>query len=143
MEDFTVSELARRAGVTADAVRHYVRIGLLQPSRDPGNGYKLFEENDLQKLGFIRSARLLGYTLAEVSQILELSEKGLSPCPNVRLMIEKRIIENRKKIKELTALQKRMEGALLNWNSLPDKEPCGDSVCHLIESFSQLTKETT
>lgn len=139
----TVSELARRAGVTADTIRHYVHIGLLHPHRDPDNGYRRFVGDDLHRVSFIRCARMLGYTLTEICQILELSDRGLSPCPDVRYMIEKRIEANRVKIDELTALQARMEKALKKWRSLPDKEPCGDSICHLIESFSELLEESS
>ncbi len=133
----TVSQLATRCDVTSETVRYYARMGLLQPKRHPENGYKLFKFDDIQKLRFIRQAKLLGYTLAEIDQVLHHSMKGDSPCPMVRDFIQRRIKANREKIITLTALQKRMESALKEWESKPDGIPDGDSVCHLIESFTE------
>jgi len=133
----TVSQLATRCDVTPETVRYYARMGLLHPRRHPDNGYKLFEFSDIQKLRFIRRAKLLGYTLAEIEQILYHSMRGDSPCPMVRDFIQRRIEINRAKIKELTALQKRMEAALEKWGDKPDGLPDGHSICHLIESFTE------
>ncbi len=130
---FTVSELATRAGVTPDTVRHYVQIGLLQPRRNPDNGYKLFEPADVHRLHFVRQAKNLGFTLSEIREILGHAKKGESPCPRVREIIHYRIAKNRRHLDDLMALQKRMEVALDSWNAMPDGIPSGNSVCHLIE----------
>lgn len=133
----TVSQLAKRCNVTPETVRYYTRVGLLHPLRHPENGYKLFEFDDVQRLRFIRQAKLLGYTLTEIEQILHHSMQGDSPCPMVRDFIQRRIEANRAKIMELTALQKRMEAALDEWKAKPDGMPDGHSICHLIESFTE------
>ncbi len=132
----TVRELARQAGVTPHAVRYYVRIGLLTPHRNPGNGYRLFNPRQLGRLRFIRRAQSLGYTLSEIGEIIRLSGTGQSPCPQVRDMIRRRIRDNASKLAELKALQERMETALSRWEDMADCTPSGDMVCHLIESFS-------
>lgn len=130
----TVSKLAQHAGVTADSVRHYVRIGLLKPRRDPSNRYKLFAETDVRRLHFIRQAKSLGYTLDEIAQIFHDSGRGRSPCPRVREIIRNRIAGNRVRLESLLELQQRMEHALARWETMPDGVPDGESVCHLIES---------
>lgn len=130
----TVKRLAERAQVTPDAVRHYVRIGLLRPDRDPANGYKQFADADVRRLRFIRRAKSLGYTLPEIAEIFEHAERGRSPCPRVRELIGRRIGENRQLVDDLRALQERMENALEHWKTMPDGAPDGDSICHLIES---------
>jgi DNA-binding transcriptional MerR regulator len=135
-DTFTVSQLAKTAKVTPDAIRHYVRIGLLQPGRNEGNGYKLFTPEDLQRVRFIRKARNLGYTLSDIQSILDDSNKGQSPCPKVRQIIEQRIEENKRRIQELQSLQTRMENALKKWRNLPDGIPDGDCICHLIEAIN-------
>jgi len=134
---FTVSELAGQADVTPDTVRHYVHIGMLNPERNPDNGYKLFNILDVTKLRFIRQAQSLGFTLAEIAEILNHSLKGDSPCPQVREVMQRRIVENKVKLDTLNALQKRMEDALKHWESMPNGHPDGDSVCHLIEAITQ------
>jgi len=133
-----VTELARAASVTPHVVRHYTRIGLLKPFRNEGNGYKLYNRNDLHRLMFIRRAKYLGYTLADVRGILDEARHGNSPCPHVRQIIQKRIEQNRLKLAELTRLQDRMEDALEEWRNLPDGMPDGNSVCYLIETMAEL-----
>lgn len=132
-----VNELAKLANVSQDAVRHYVRVGLLIPVRDESNGYKLFSDKDVQHMNFIRQAKQLGFSLQEIKQIFHHSEQGDSPCPLVRELLQQRITENEKKIAELTALQSRMERALTQWQTMPDGTPDGESVCCLIESLGE------
>ena len=131
----TVNELSKAAQTTSDAIRHYVRIGLLAPSRDPINGYKLFGDGDIKKVKFIRQAKGLGFTLKDIQEIFNHSSGGQSPCPVVRDTIRQRIDENRSRLAELNALQQRMDDALDKWRSMPDGEPDGDAICHLIESI--------
>jgi len=134
----TVSELARCAGVTADTVRHYTRNGLLEPIRDESNGYNCYGSGDLARLLFVRKARLLGFRLGDIGDILKESSHGRSPCPKVRKIMEKRLEETRCKLQGLAKLQKRMEYALALWAHMPDGMPDGYDVCHLIEKISML-----
>jgi MerR family Zn(II)-responsive transcriptional regulator of zntA len=132
----TANILAKSADVPIHTVRHYTRIGLLKPSRDFRNGYKIYKRSDKQRLRFIMSAKELGFTLAEIEDILDHAVHGDSPCPMVREVVEKRVAENRQKIRDLKRLQKRLEDALDMWKTMKDKTPNGDSVCFLIESFA-------
>jgi MerR family Zn(II)-responsive transcriptional regulator of zntA len=130
----TVSELSHTSGVAPHVVRYYARIGLLQPDRDPDNGYRHFHRADLLRLRFIRQAQSLGFTLEEVSQVLEKSEAGQSPCADVRTILRQRIRDNREKLAAMQDLQDRMEAALESWEHMPDQTPQSRSVCHLIET---------
>ena len=132
----TVSELARRAGVTADTVRHYTRSGLLVPIRDESNGYNRYSLGDIARLLFIRKARLLGFSLGDVGEILRKSSSGQSPCPQVRQIMMLRLQETRLKLQDLEKLQTRMEHAVTLWAHMPDGMPDGEAVCHLIEKFA-------
>lgn len=132
----TVSELARATGATADAIRYYTRMGMLRPARDPHNGYRRFGHADAVRVTFIRRARLLGYRLDEIAELLETSEHGDSPCPRAREILARRVRENRETLDQAVALQQRIEHALRAWRDLPDGVPIGDSICHLIESVT-------
>ena len=136
----TGSVLAKRAEVPLFTVRYYTRIGLLKPSRQPSNGYKIYQPSDATRLRFIVAAKELGFTLAEISQILGEAKHGNSPCPMVREIVERRIEENRRKIEELKQLQKKMKRALTDWSAMENAMPNGDSVCHLIESVAKMQK---
>ena len=133
-----VREVARRSGVPDHVVRYYTRIGLLKPSRSPHNQYKKYQDSDVSRLRFIRQAKSLGYTLAEITKIFHEASRRNSPCPMVRQIIASRIKENRSRLNELAALQKRMERALGKWQKLPDGMPDGESVCYLIESVARV-----
>ena len=130
----TVAGLARRADEPAHVVRYYTRVGLLEPKRQRDNDYKLFSERDLGRLRFIRRAQNLGYTLSEIREIFQETERGRSPCPRVREILQGRIAENRRRLAEMTALQDRMEAALEAWKDMPDGVPDGHTICELIES---------
>ncbi len=131
----TVTGLARRSGTTTYAVRYYTRMGLLRPERDPDNGYRLYKPREVNWLRFIRQAKQLGYTLNEIKAIMHDADRGQSPCPRVREILQRHIVENRRRLEELMALQTRVEQAWLEWADKPDGAPDGHSVCHLIDSI--------
>ncbi len=127
------SELARRAGVAPDTVRYYGKLGMLQPQQNNSNSYYEYSSHDLQRLRFIRAAKNLGFTLADIRTMFADAERGESPCPRVRTVIENRLQETQRKIAELQALQRQMQTAIDQWADLPNSQPNGDSVCALIE----------
>ncbi len=136
----TASVLAKRAEVPLFTVRYYTRIGLLKPSRDLRNGYKIYRPSDRERLRFITAAKELGFTLAEIEGILDHAAHNKTPCPMVREIVERRIDENKQKIRELKRLQKRLESAAERWKGMKNSTPDGHSVCRLIESFNDSAK---
>lgn len=75
MQTYTIGELARAAGVNVETVRFYERRGLLrQPER--GDGYRRYPSTDLDRLRFIRRAKDLGFTLAEITGLLDAAGTG-------------------------------------------------------------------
>ncbi|HKI62339.1 MAG TPA: MerR family transcriptional regulator [Mariprofundaceae bacterium] len=131
----TVKSLAAAANVTPDTVRHYVRVGLLHPERNPQNGYRQFSKSDVGRLRFITLAKSLGFTLSEITEVFADAEAGDSPCPRVREFIQRHIRENRQQIDELLTLQTRMELSARQWQDMDDGMPHGDSICWLIEAI--------
>lgn len=132
-----VAELARAGGVTAETVRYYSRQGLITAQRDPDNNYQRFDHRALTRLKFISQARQLGFSLADIRQILDQADHDDSPCPLVRDLLKQHLPKIRERIRELEALAERMEGALESWQHLPDGVPDGNSVCCLIEGLPQ------
>lgn len=112
------SVLAKKIGVPIDTVRHYTRIGLLNPEKIRSNGYKAYQHSDAIRLRFILAAKELGLTLSEIKQILIEAENGNSPCPLVRDIVTHRIRENNLKIKQLQHLQKKMIAAQEVWKDM-------------------------
>ena len=130
----TATVLARQSEVSLYTVRHYTRIGLLKPSRNTQNNYKLYQPSDAVRVRFIKAAGNLGFSLSEIADILREAKHGKSPCPMVREIFVRRIEENERKIKEMQKLQRKMENSLKDWSKMKNSMPNGDSVCHLIES---------
>lgn len=131
----TTSVLAEKADVPVFTVRHYTRIGLLNPERQKTNGYKVYRQSDITLLRFITNAKELGFSLKEIAGILKKADHGESPCPDVREVIVERIRETRQKIKHLQLLERKMIKAKSDWEKMQNGIPDGHSVCHLIESF--------
>jgi DNA-binding transcriptional MerR regulator len=98
----------------------------------------VYKPADKDRLKFITSAKSLGFTLGEIEDILDHAADGDSPCPMVRQIIEKRIDENKAKIREMKRMQRRLESAVDAWKSMENSEPDGHSVCRLIESFAEM-----
>ena len=136
----TANILAKESEVSLFTVRHYTRIGLLKPARNRQNNYKVYQPSDAVRVRFIQAAKNLGFSLAEVADILEEAKHGNSPCPMVREIIVRRIKENRRKIKEMQKLQRKMENSLKDWSKMKNSMPTGESVCHLIESVGEIEK---
>src|SRR5687767_5495943 len=84
----TAAVLARKTNVPLFTIRYYTKIGLLKPSRDMRNGYKQYRQSDKDRLKFINAAKELGFTLAEIEEILDHAEHNNSPCPMVRDVVE-------------------------------------------------------
>lgn len=130
-----VSDLAQDLSISSDTVRYYTRIGLLNPLKNPDNGYHEYSEADRSRLYFVLGARRLGFSIADIGQILGVADQGKTPCPIVRELIELRLRETEEQYQQITMLRKRMEQAVSQWQDLPDHEPTGEMICHLIENF--------
>lgn len=75
MTKYTVSQLARAAGVGTETVRHYEQVGLLAVAVRSDSGYRLFPSESLQRMGFICRAKSLGFGLNEIATLLALSDQ--------------------------------------------------------------------
>jgi len=75
MNQLSIGQLARHAGVAIDTVRYYERNGLLHPANRLASGYRRYSESELKRLRFIRRAKVLGFSLDEVRELLELGSQ--------------------------------------------------------------------
>ncbi|WP_404389820.1 MerR family transcriptional regulator [Pseudoalteromonas phenolica] len=132
-----VTELAKSFGTTADTVRYYTRLGLLKPTKSV-NGYKSYSNKEVSRLIFILSARNLGFSVADIKQIINESEDGKSACPLVRSLIKERLEETNKQFQAMLTLRNKMSLAISQWEKMEDKAPTPHMVCHLIENFEQI-----
>lgn len=136
----TIIDLARSAGIPDHVVRFYARTGLIRATRQAANGYRQFVLFDVKRIRFIRAAQNLGFTLAEVREVMRRSRQHKTPCPLVREIIERRLIENRERLQYVRTLQDRMQQASERWCDMPDQIPTGETICSLIEAVADETQ---
>ncbi|MBI4590250.1 MAG: MerR family DNA-binding transcriptional regulator [Candidatus Rokubacteria bacterium] len=116
MPGLKIGRLASMARCTVKAVRFYEAQGLLPPPTRTPSGYRLYAEQDLSRLQFIRQAKLIGLQLAKIKElVLHLSEKECA-CPTIRPPLEQMIREQLKDIgakhDQLALLKEELEGFL-------------------------------
>ncbi|MGB0663019.1 MAG: MerR family DNA-binding protein [Pontibacterium sp.] len=137
-----VGELAKAADVSAETVRHYTRLGLINSHQDPINGYHFYNQQALKHLQFIRQAQTLGFSLNDIQNIIDQARHGDSPCPTVRDLLEQQVSKTKAKIAVLQAHLQKIEAALSTWQAMPDGVPNGDSICCLIEEWEDVNEQT-
>lgn len=107
----TLSQAARRAGVTRKAIRTWEDKGLLPPPERTGAGYRLFTADDIAVLRFIRQAKTLGLALAEINDILSLQRDGAQPCTRVTQLLDAHIDQIDRTLAELRQPRHVLVGA--------------------------------
>ncbi len=110
-----IGELARRAGVTAKAIRFYERQRVLPPAKRAANGYRLYGDESVDMLGFIKQATGLGLTLAEIKDIIAIRQGGRPPCAHVHRLLGEKAIELDSKLKDLLDVRRRIRRSLAAW----------------------------
>ncbi len=97
-----IGELARKAGVGVETVRFYERKGLIeQPAKPNGGGARLYPEDVARRIGFIRQAQDLGFSLRETDELLSLQAIPSSDCADVRDRARAKLDEVDRKIAQL------------------------------------------
>jgi len=108
MARFTIGRLARRAGVKVSTVRVYERHGLLAEPARSAAGYREYEAEDLERLVFIRRAKELGFTLAEVRELLALFDDPDTGCAEVRAQAEEKLADIGDRLRDLRRIQRAL-----------------------------------
>lgn len=111
-------ELARRAGVSSDTLRHYERKGLLARPRRSANGYREYSAADLDRVRLVRGSLRIGFTLDEIARILRVRDRGGAPCREVRTLAVAKLAEVEIQLRELASLRNELRRLLKNWDGL-------------------------
>jgi MerR family copper efflux transcriptional regulator len=103
-QNLPIGRLAQRAGVGVDTVRFYERAGLLPKPVRTASGYRMYGEDDVSRLRFIRRSKALGFSLEEISELLALSA-GKGGRAGVKAVAERRLHDLDRKLKELKTMR--------------------------------------
>lgn len=100
-----IGEAAAAAGTTTKTLRFYEDRGLLPAPERAANGYRDYAGETITRLEFIRRGRVAGLTLAQISDILAVRDRGSAPCTHVRDLLAGQLADLDAQIAELTALR--------------------------------------
>jgi MerR family transcriptional regulator, copper efflux regulator len=106
-----ISEVAKAAGVGVETIRFYVRKGLVeQPGRPhPGNGFRSYSQQSVERIRFIRRAQEIGFSLREIKELLSLSVDPGADCGEVRAHARTKLNEVNRKIASLKNMKAALE----------------------------------
>ena len=109
MRALRIGEVAKQSDVGIETIRYYERQGLLaEPDRRP-SGYRQYDEAVVARLQFIRRAKELGFTLAEIKELLGLWFDVRTKCVQVRQRAEQKIVNIEDKVRSLQKMKRSLK----------------------------------
>ncbi len=103
-----IGTAAAASGVAAKMIRHYEAIGLLPPAQRRANDYRDYGEREVHELRFIKRARRLGFSMAEIGALLALWRDRGRPSREVRRIAETHVADLQARIEEMQAIAKTL-----------------------------------
>jgi DNA-binding transcriptional MerR regulator len=125
-----IGEVSKRSGVGIEALRFYERGGLLDRPSRTYSGYRVYGEEVLERLEFIKRAQALGFSLDEIRRVIDDARKGESPCDEVREIVRRRMAELDERLRELHRYRQELKATLEEWDEV-GRAP--GHICGLIE----------
>lgn len=137
MEALTIGAAARQSGVGVETIRFYERRGLIeQPPKPPGAGMRRYAADTVHRIGFIRQAQQLGFSLREIQELLSLQADPAADCSDVRRRTIAKIEEVNNRINQLAEIR----GALVTvLAACPGSGALG--ACSILEAL-RVSKQT-
>ncbi len=108
MHDMTISRAARKVGVGVETIRFYERKGLIAQPKRPERGFRVYPDDAVQRIRFIRQAQEIGFSLREIEDLLGLRADPGSDCADIRERAVTKLEDVEDKIRQL----RRIRGAL-------------------------------
>src|ERR1700727_4038370 len=84
--------LAKSAGVSPDTIRHYEKIGVLPRASRTQSGYRVYPASALERVLVVQRALRIGFTLAELAEVLKARDAGGAPCQLVFKLADKNVV---------------------------------------------------
>lgn len=129
-----IGEVAKQAGINQKTIRFYEDIKLLPKSKQGQNNYRIYSQDTITRIYFIKNAKSLGFSLQDIKEILVLKDQGFEPCSHVRDLLKQRIIALKREIAELNALNRDLKKLEDEWGKKQPIEYDEDGgICPQIE----------
>jgi MerR family mercuric resistance operon transcriptional regulator len=133
--EMTIGKLAQATGVSVETVRYYQRVGLLTEPCKPVAGYRLYSGDQARRIQFIRRAQGLGFTLAEISELLKLETDCL--CADTRELAVRKLKLIDQRMADLTAMHQEFVRLIQQCDM-----GSGGSACPIIDVLSSMSGST-
>ena len=139
MTGLTIGRLAKEAGIGIETVRFYERQGLIAPPPRTDSNYRMYPEEEITRLKFIKRAKNLGFTLNEIKELLALRHDPHATKADVKERTHVKIEDVTEKIRDLTRIKEALEhlydacdghGPLDQCPILEALDTNGDEQCH-------------
>lgn len=124
---FLIGQLANAAGVHVETIRYYERLGLIAQPQKPLAGFRRYPITTLNQLHFIKRAQTLGFTLEEITNLINLNN---TPCSEVQGLAECKLNAVKEKIADLQRLKLALDMLVTQCQHNND-----DSYCPIIDSL--------
>lgn len=128
-----IGDLARTVGTTVKTIRFYEDAGLIRAAPRTESGYRIYGQVDVERLGFIRSAKRLGMSLDEIRGVLALHDLNEPTCVHVRALLDEKVVRIELALKELRDFRRELVSLRDHAGDLEDCSPAGGSVCGIVE----------
>lgn len=106
---FNIGEAARQSDVSAKMVRHYESLGLLPSVHRTDSGYRQYGDKEVHTLRFIKRSRDLGFSMAEIADLLKLWQNRRRPSADVRRIAIKHVDDLNQRMAEMEAMKHTLE----------------------------------
>jgi DNA-binding transcriptional MerR regulator len=141
-----IGDLAARTGVSVEALRYYEQRGLIHPLGRRESGYREYSSDSVKLVRFIKRAQGLGFTLAEVEELVQLRARawaGDAPW-KLRDAAVTKLRDVARRIRELSALRTALTEMITACDASCKEAKCDETVpCGLVEAFDTSDDETT
>ena len=128
--------LAKAAGVSPDTIRHYEKIGVLPKALRTEAGYRVYPERAVERVLVVRRALRIGFTLAELAEVLKARDAGGAPCRRVYAIAQEKLKGIRADILALQRTERYLKQVLSDWEErMRQTEPGQRS--HLLHSLTR------
>lgn len=104
-----IGEASRASGVSPKMIRHYESLGLIPPAARSDSGYRRYSGNDVHLLAFIARARDLGFSIAEIAQLVSLWQDRSRPSAKVKALALEHVERLDRKVHELLEMKATLE----------------------------------
>jgi Cu(I)-responsive transcriptional regulator len=105
-----IGEAAARSGVSAKMVRHYESLGLLPRVARTDAGYRQYREAEIHTLRFIRRGRDLGFSMAEIAELLKLWQNRRRASADVKRIASAHVADLERRIDAMAAMKRTLQG---------------------------------